>query len=125
MECHLCGHNKTHKHGQTSKGTPRRYCPHCRKTFTETFDRLYYRRKIESEKITMILQAHSEGSSLRGISRMTNIAYNTVVSIVRAASIRGQMVHNHRVSKIETEKIASDEFWSFVQKNKNAVNHTN
>ena len=122
MECYLCGHDKTYKHGHTSKGTPRRYCPNCRKTFTETFDTLYYRRKIKSEKIALILQAHSQGTSLRGISRMTNIAYNTVVRIVRVASIKGQMVHNHRVSNIETEKIASDEFWSFVQKNKNAVN---
>ena len=47
---------------------------------------------------------------------MTNIAYNTVLSIIRATSSKGQMVHNHQVSKIETEKIASDEFWSFVQK---------
>ncbi len=47
---------------------------------------------------------------------MTNLAYNTVVSIVRAASIKGQMIHNHQVSNIENEKIASDEFWSFVEK---------
>jgi hypothetical protein len=48
----------------------------------------------------MILQPHLEGSSLRGISRMTNISYKRVVSIVRAASVKGQMVHNHRVSNI-------------------------
>ena len=47
---------------------------------------------------------------------MRNLAHNTVVSIVRAACVKGQMVHNHRVSKIETQKIASDEFWSFVEK---------
>ena len=116
MECHLCGYDKTYKHGQTSKGTPRCYCPNCLQTFTETFDIVFYRRKIELEKITMVLQAHSEGSSFRGISRMTNLAYNTIVSIVRAASIKGQMIHNHQVEKIETEKIASDEFWSFVEK---------
>ena len=81
MECYLCGHDKTHNHGQTSKGTPRRYCPNCRQTFTETFDTLFYRRKIESEKITMVLQAHSEGSSLRGISRMTNLAYIPLLSL--------------------------------------------
>ena len=64
----------------------------------------------------MVLQAHSEGSSLRGIGRTANLAYNTVVSLVRGASVKGQMVHNDRVEQIETEKIVGDEFWSFVQK---------
>jgi transposase-like protein len=124
MECPLCGHQKTHKHGRTSKGSQRHYCPACRQTFTETFDPLYYRRQVEPEKIRMVLQAHSEGSSLRGISRTINLAYNTVVSLVRFASVKGQMVHNHRVGQIETEKIVGDEFWSFVQKNRNTASKT-
>ena len=121
MECPLCGHHKTHKHGKTSKGSQRYYCPACRQTFTETFDTLYYRRQIEPEKIRTVLQAHAEGSSLRGVSRIANLAYNTVVTIVRAASVKGQMVHNADVQHIETLQITGDEFWSFVQKNKNNV----
>jgi transposase-like protein len=122
MECPLCGHHKTHKHGKTSKGNQRHYCPVCRQTFTETFDdTLYYRRQIEPEKIRTVLQAHAEGSSLRGVSRTTNLAYNTVVNLVRAASVKGQIVHNARLQQIETTQISGDEFWSFVQKNKNTV----
>ncbi len=49
MECPLCRHQKPHKHGKTSKGTQRYYCPKCKQTFTETFDTLYYRRQIEAE----------------------------------------------------------------------------
>ncbi len=41
MECHLCGHHKTHKHGKTSKGTQRYYCPVGRQIFTETFKSLW------------------------------------------------------------------------------------
>ncbi|RQH22409.1 IS1 family transposase, partial [Okeania hirsuta] len=33
MECPLCGHQKTHKHGKTSKGSQRYYCPECLQTF--------------------------------------------------------------------------------------------
>ena len=90
-------------------------------TLTETFDPLYYRRQRSPEKIRTVLQAHSEGSSLRGVSRITNLSYNTVVSLVRAASVKGQMVHNSRVQQLEIKQIAGDEFWSFVQKNKNTV----
>ncbi len=73
----------------------------------------------------MVLQAHSEGSSLRGVSRTTKLAYNTVVSLVRKVSVKGQMVHNEEVKQIETEKLAGDEFWSFVQKNKNTLSQMN
>jgi len=125
MECPLYGHDKTHKHGKTSKGNQRYYCPNCQQTYTETFDTTYYRRQVEPEKIQMVLQAHSEGSSLRGVSRTTKLADNTVVSLVRKASLKGQMVHNEEVKPIETEQLAGDEFWSFVQKNKNTHSQMN
>ena len=125
MECPLCGYHKTHKHGKTSKGSQRYYCPVCKQSFTDTFDTLYYRRQVEPEKNQMVLQAHSEGSSLIGVSRTTNLAYNTVVDIIRKASVKGQMVHNEQVQQVETEEIASDEFWSFVQKNIKTVSKMN
>ncbi len=43
-------------------------------------------------KFAPVLQAHSEGSSLRGISRITGLAYNAVVSIVRAARAKAQLL---------------------------------
>jgi hypothetical protein len=51
-------------------------------------------------------------ATLRGISRTVNLAYNTVISLVRAASQKGQMIHNAHVQNIETSQISSDEFWS-------------
>jgi len=64
------------------------------KPFNDRFDTLYYHRHVTPEQIRQVLQAHSEGSSLRGISRTSGLAYNTVVSIVRAASQQAQLVHN-------------------------------
>jgi hypothetical protein len=31
------------------------------------------------------------------------------------------MIHNGRIEQIKTEKIIGDEFWSFVQKNRNTA----
>ena len=73
----------------------------------------------------MVLEANVEGSILRGISRTVNLAYNTVVSLVRAASEKGQVIHNAHVQNINTSKIRSDEFWSLVQKNKNSASIRN
>ena len=76
MECRLCGHAKTHKHGKMPNGHQRYFCPHCKQTFAESFDTLYYYRHVTPEQIDQVLQAHSEGTSLRGVSRISGLAYN-------------------------------------------------
>ena len=86
MLCPLCGHLKTHKHGFTTKGSQRFYGPNCQKTFTDTFDTIYYRRQLTPQEVRTILQSHTEGSSLRGISRIGKRAYGTVTSLVKVAS---------------------------------------
>ncbi len=70
------------------------------------------------EQIRQVLQAHSEGSSLRGISRTSGLAYNTVVNIVRAASQRAQQIHNAQSQAVNTQEVCADELWSFVKKSR-------
>lgn len=123
MKCPLCDYERPHKHGKTSKGAQRYFCLKCRQTFTETFDTLYYRRQVKEEDVRIVLQSHAEGSSLRGISRVSGLAYDTVVSIVHAAAEKAQMVHNSEVKDVDTDAIAADELWSFVEKNKNTAYH--
>src|SRR4028119_148651 len=118
MKCRLCGHPSTHKHGKAPNGSQRYFCLHCHQTFNERFDTMYYHRQVTAEQIRQVLQAHSEGSSLRGISRTSGLAYNTVVSIVRAASQQAQLVHNAEVQSVQTEEVSADELWSFVSKNR-------
>lgn len=79
------------------------------------------RRQVSEEDVRIVLQAHTEGSSLRGISRISGLAYDTVVSIVQAASKKAQMLHNAEVQDVDTEAIAADELWSFVEKNTSAA----
>jgi transposase-like protein len=121
MECRLCGHPTTHKHGKAPNGSQRYFCPQCQQTFNERFDTLYYHRQVTPEQIRQVLQAHSEGSSLRGISRTSGLAYNTVVSIIRAASQQAQLVHNAQVQAVQTEEVSADELWSFVAKNRSSA----
>ena len=53
MKCKLCGHPNAHKHGTLPNGTQRFRCPSCRKTFTDSFDTLYYRRHVTPEQIVL------------------------------------------------------------------------
>lgn len=76
---------------------------------------------VNEEDVRIILQSHAEGSSLRGISRISDLAYDTVVSIVTAAALKAQMVHNAEVRDVDTDAIAADELWSFVEKNSSSL----
>jgi transposase-like protein len=88
MNCPLCSYARTRKHGKTSKGSQRFFCPSCRQTFSETLNTLYYRRQVNKEDIQIVLQSYSDGMSFRGISRISGLAYNTVVRIIQAANQR-------------------------------------
>lgn len=125
MECPFCTHPKSHRHGNTSKGSQRYLCRACQQSFTETFDSLYYRRQITPEAIRIVVQAHSEGSSLRGIRRISGLADETVVSVIDAASQKAQMMPNQELKGVATESISADEFWSFVEKSRNTVTTRN
>lgn len=74
------------------------------------------------EQVELILQAHAEGSSLQGISRIGKRAYGTVVDIVCKASYKSQLVHNEEVKDVECSQITADEMWSFVKKSRSDVN---
>lgn len=110
MHCPLCGHPYLHKHGKTSKGSQRYFCLKCHQTFTDTFDTLYYRRQVSAEKVMTVLQFHAEGKSLRSISRMSGLAYDTVVSIIQAAAQEAQMIDTAKVEAVDSDTIAADEF---------------
>lgn len=62
-----------------------------------------------------------KGAVCAPVSRIVGLAYNTVVSIVRAASQRAQLVQNAEVQAVETTEVSADELWSFVSKNKSNV----
>ncbi len=93
-------------------GSQRYFCAKCQQTFTDTFDTLYYRRQVSEKDVRIVLQAHTEGSSLRGISRISGLAYDTVVRHVQAAAQKAQMVHNAQVQDVDTDAVVADELWS-------------
>jgi lambda repressor-like predicted transcriptional regulator len=76
---------------------------------------------VSEEEVRIVLQFHCEGTSLRGIGRISGLSYNTGVSLIRAASQKAQLVHNAELQAVDTDAISADELWSFVEKNKNTA----
>ncbi len=114
MPCPLCGHDKTYKHGKTSKGSQRYRCLNCKQTFTSTFDTIYYRRQVTFEEVRIVLQSHCEGTSLRGISRISGLSYNTSVSLIRVASQKAKLLQTGMVNGLYTDAMAAYERGSFL-----------
>jgi len=76
-----------------------------------TFCRRYNQwrlRQVTDEEVRIVLQSHGEGTSLRGISRISGLSYNTGVSLIRAASQTAQLIHNAQVQAVDTDAIAAD-----------------
>lgn len=71
---------------------------------------------MSEETVLIFWQSHAEGSSLQGVSRIRGLAYNTGVSMIRAASQKAQIIHNAQVKAVETEAICADQLWSFGEK---------
>jgi hypothetical protein len=94
------------------------------KPFVNSLTVFNYRRHVSSEQICQVLQAHDEGSSLCRINRTTKLAYNTVVSSVRATSQKAQLIYNE-VEAVETEEVSADEMQSFVGKNRSNTHSRN
>lgn len=59
MECRLCGHPNTHKHGLMPNGHQRYICLQCKQTFSESFNTLYYWRRVSPQQVQQVLQTHS------------------------------------------------------------------
>ena len=48
-----------------------------------------------------------------------------VLSVIRSASHKTQLIHNQDVQAVATNVIKADELWSFVKKSKSTVNQKN
>ena len=72
---------------------------------------------VSFEEVRIVLQSHCEGTSLHGLSRISGLSYNTGVRRIRSASQKAQLIHNAEVQDVDTDAIAADKLWSFVEKN--------
>lgn len=111
MRCPLCSHDKTHKHGETSKDSQRYLCLNCKQTFTNTFNTIYYRRQISQEEVRIVLPAHCKGTSLRGINRVSGLSYNTGVSLNRAGSQKAQWIVRQQTGRWHRKQNKFSKLW--------------
>lgn len=95
-------------------------CPKGIQISPENINTLYCNRHLNREEVQAILQSYAEGSSFRGVSRISGKAYVTVVSLIRDMD-SSLTTHNTIAQSIIAEAFITQEMYSFVCTNKKTV----
>src|SRR5437762_7009149 len=69
--------------------------------------------KLPLEKRVQILSMLVEGSSMRAISRVTDVSINTVTALLEKAGEACIALHEEKVRNVKARRIQCDEIWSF------------
>jgi IS1 family transposase len=70
--------------------------------------------KLPLAKRVQILQLLCEGSSMRSISRVCDVSFNTVAKLLEDAGTACAAFHDSTVRKVKVRRVQADEIWSFV-----------
>ncbi len=68
---------------------------------------------LPTEKRVQILSMLCEGSSMRSISRVVDVSFNTVVKLLADAGRACEAYHDETVRNVPAKRVQCDEIWSF------------
>ena len=77
--------------------------------------------RLTRQKRVQVLAALVEGNSIRSTVRMTGIAKNTVVKLLRDAGRVCSIYHNKIMVNLPCKRLQVDEIWSFCYANINII----
>ena len=69
--------------------------------------------KLPLDKRVQILSMLCEGSSMRSISRVVDVSFNTVVKLLADAGRACEAYHDETVRNVTAKRVQCDEIWSF------------
>src|ERR1700752_1487114 len=69
---------------------------------------------LKSEQRAKVLSALVEGVGVNATCRMTGIAKNTVLKLLRDVGAICDAYHNEHVRNLKSRRVQADEIWSFV-----------
>jgi IS1 family transposase len=70
--------------------------------------------RLPSAKRAQILSMLCEGSSMRSISRVADVSFNTVHKLLQDAGAACTEFHDHTVRNVKSQRVQCDEIWSFI-----------
>lgn len=70
--------------------------------------------RLPLEKRTQIITLLVEGTSLRAISRIADVSFNTVLKLLPEIGAACQKYHDEHVRALQSTRVECDEIWSFI-----------
>ena len=70
--------------------------------------------KLPTHKRSQILSMLCEGSSMRSISRVVDVSFNTIDKLLQDAGAACTEFHDRAVRGVKSQRVQCDEIWSFV-----------
>jgi IS1 family transposase len=70
--------------------------------------------KLPLAKRAQILSMLREGSSMRSVSRVVDVSFNTVEKLLQDAGAACQDFHDRTIRGVRSQRVQCDEIWSFV-----------
>ena len=102
------------KSGHTRSGRQRYKYTTCCKTFTETRDTIFYRRRTDDEEILECLAIIAEGSRISGVGRVKGHKEDTVSAWLRDAARHAEAVEDILLSEFRITRGQIDGLRSYV-----------
>ena len=70
--------------------------------------------RLDNETRARVLSAIVEGVGINATCRMTGVAKNTVLKLLRDVGVACDKYHNEHVRNLKSKRVQCDEVWSFV-----------
>jgi len=120
MNCSSCNIECV-RFGKHRNGLQRFRCSQCRKTFTESHERLFAPMIVPEDKALLAIQLLTEGTSVRTVERITQLHRDTILRLLVLAGERCIALMDAQMRNLRCEHIQSDEIWTFVGKKQRHV----
>jgi len=102
------------KFGKTAKGTQRRQCKTCKKTFVDTIGTVFYGRQHDEQTIVECLAMLADRNSLAAIERIKGVKTETVSDWLVVAAQHVEQTEALLLANYQLSRAQLDALWTYV-----------
>jgi transposase-like protein len=102
------------KSGKTANGTQRYQCKICKRTFTQTFGTIFYRKRTSEHEILETLALIAEGNRISTLSRVKGHKEDTISQWLREAAQHAEEIEEILMNEFRIQRGQLDALWAYV-----------
>jgi transposase-like protein len=102
------------KSGKTGNGTQRYQCKSCKRTFTQTYGTIFYRKRTSEHEILETLALIAEGNRISTLSRVKGHKEDTISQWLKEAAQHAEAIEEVLISEFRIGRGQLDALWAYV-----------